>query len=84
MIAILHERRGELPVDARIADMADFRPPAPFPFPLIYIAASTFYLLGSAERQRSGLSRRPCFDEGERSEATFLINAACRTVSRAS
>ncbi|WP_433796995.1 hypothetical protein [Actinoplanes sp. CA-252034] len=35
--------------------MADFRPPAPFPFPLVYVAASTFYLLGSAERQLSCL-----------------------------
>ncbi|GGN99832.1 methyltransferase [Actinoplanes lobatus] len=55
MIDILHQRRAGLPVDARIADMADFRAPAPFPFPLVYVAASTFYLLGTADRQISCL-----------------------------
>jgi SAM-dependent methyltransferase len=41
MIALLHARRGSRPVDARIADMAGFRSPPPFPYPLVYVAAST-------------------------------------------
>src|SRR3954470_11600681 len=44
-------RRGDLPVDVRIADMAAFE--VPCPVPLIYVVASTFYLLTTPERQIS-------------------------------
>ncbi|MGP4011413.1 class I SAM-dependent DNA methyltransferase [Streptomyces sp. 4N124] len=57
MIRRLEERRGVLPIEARIADMADFAMPEQFP--LIYVVASTFYLLTTSERQMSCL--RSCF-----------------------
>ncbi|GAA2908431.1 hypothetical protein Acy02nite_91430 [Actinoplanes cyaneus] len=55
MLAVLQQRRGDLPVDVWVADMADFRTSAPFPYPLIYVAASTFLLLGTADRQTACL-----------------------------
>ncbi|MFC4070448.1 methyltransferase domain-containing protein [Actinoplanes subglobosus] len=73
MIAVLQHQRGALPVDARIADMADFRAPAPFPFPLVYVAASTFYLLGSAERQLACLNAVSAVLAGD---GRFVIEAA--------
>ncbi|MBG0569278.1 class I SAM-dependent DNA methyltransferase [Actinoplanes aureus] len=73
MIAVLRRHRGELPVDARIADMADFRPPAPFPLRFVYVAASTFLLLGTADRQKQCLRRvADVLSPGGR----FLIEAA--------
>ncbi|MER6121758.1 methyltransferase domain-containing protein [Streptomyces sp. NPDC001795] len=49
----LVERRGDLPVDVRIADMAAFG--VPDRYPLIYVVAGTFYLLTTRERQMSCL-----------------------------
>ncbi|MEV4343625.1 class I SAM-dependent methyltransferase [Actinoplanes sp. NPDC049596] len=51
MIDVLHRHRGDRKIDARIADMANFRPPTSSPFPLIYVTSSTFFLLGTAQRQ---------------------------------
>lgn len=46
-------RREDLPVDIVIADMAAFE--VPYPFALIYVVSSTFYLLTTPERQISCL-----------------------------
>jgi SAM-dependent methyltransferase len=53
MLRRLEERRGDLPVRGRIADMAAFT--VPKPVPLIYVVSSTFYLLTTPERQMSCL-----------------------------
>lgn len=53
MLRRLEERRGDLPVRGRIADMAAFT--VPKPVPLIYVVSSTFYLLTTPERQLSCL-----------------------------
>jgi SAM-dependent methyltransferase len=53
MIRLLEERRGGLPVQARVADMACFT--VAEPVPLIYVVSSTFFLLGTAERQKACL-----------------------------
>lgn len=51
MLARLHENRGSLPVDGHLADMADFHLPGTFT--LVYVAASTIFLLTTGERQAS-------------------------------
>lgn len=49
MLAQLYERRGCLPVDAELGDMANFQ--VPEPVKLVYAAASTFFLLTSQQAQ---------------------------------
>ncbi|WP_329127358.1 class I SAM-dependent methyltransferase [Streptomyces sp. NBC_01465] len=54
MVRHLAERTGDLPVDYRLADMASFTLPGRHT--LVYVVASTFYLLASAERQQGCLN----------------------------
>lgn len=50
MVARLRERAAGLPVQARIADMAAFDTGA-MRYPLIFVAASTLFMIGSQDRQ---------------------------------
>lgn len=49
MIAKLDELRGELPITVSLSDMA--APAVTGPFPLVFVAMSTFFLLLTQERQ---------------------------------
>lgn len=54
MLKLLQQHAAGLPVEAHRADMADFRLPARYG--VVYVVASTFLLLTTAERQASCLA----------------------------
>lgn len=51
MLKLLHQHAAELPIDAHLADMADFQ--LPTRYSVVFVVASTFLLLTSAARQAS-------------------------------
>ena len=72
MLARLHQHTVELPVEACIADMADFRLPAAG-YAVVYVVASTFLLLTTADRQASCVASAAASLE---QDGFFVVEAA--------
>lgn len=71
MLARLHQHATDLPIDAHVADMADFKLTARYA--AVYVVTSTFLLLTTAERQASCVaSAAAALDD----DGIFVVEAA--------